>query len=217
MSLAPDKASDEIRELILEYLYSKYKRSRSVTGAGVRRREIKQALKGKGLKEQEIASNLYYLIQSGWIEENKKTFLITRGQGTIKAENVSYTITDKGINHFEGPSKFQKIQKLEGINITNIQGVTVIGDGNYVYNQYSNLYRSLDLLGEEIRRTDRLSDEEKLNYQAEIETIKSQLLKPNPERSILGTAWNVLKGVATIGGVVGALETVRTLIQPLLR
>jgi hypothetical protein len=93
----------------------------------------------------------------------------------------------------------------------------VIGDGNYVYNRYSNLYRSLDLLGEEIRQTDKLSDEEKLNYQAEIETIKSQLLKPNPDRSILRTAWNALKGVATIGGVVGVLEKVKALIQPLIR
>jgi hypothetical protein len=217
MSLALDKTSDEIRELILEYLYSKYKKSRSVSGAGVRRREIKQVLKEKGLNEQEVASNLYYLIQSGWVNEERKTFPITRGSATIRVENVSYRIADKGINHFEGPSKFQRTPKLTGINITNIQGVTVIGDGNYVYNQYSNLYRSLDLLGEEIRQTDRLSDEEKLNYQAEIETIKSQLLKSNPDRSILRTAWNVLKGVATVGGVVSALEKVRGLIQPLLR
>lgn len=217
MSLALDKTSDEIRELILEYLYSKYKKSRSVSGAGVRRREIKQVLKEKGLNEQEVASNLYYLIQSGWVNEERKTFPITRGGATIRAESVSYRIADKGINHFEGPSKFQRTPKLTGINITNIQGVTVIGDGNYVYNQYSNLYRSLDLLGEEIRQTDRLSDEEKLNYQAEIETIKSQLLKSDPDRSILRTAWNVLKSVATVGGVVSALEKVRALIQPLLR
>ena len=217
MSLALQKTDDEIRELILEFLYSKYKKSRSVSGAGVRRREAKQALKEKGLNEREIASNLYYLIQSGWVDEEKKTFPITRGSGTIKAEIVSYRITDKGINHFEGPSKFQRGQKLNGINIMNIHGVTVIGDGNYVYNQYSTLYRSLDLLGEEIRRTDRLSDEEKLNYQAEIETIKGQLLKPNPDRSILRTAWNVLRGVATIGGVVGVLEKVKALIQPLIR
>ncbi|MCJ7425217.1 hypothetical protein MUP01_13260 [Candidatus Bathyarchaeota archaeon] len=103
------------------------------------------------------------------------------------------------------------------INITNIQGVTVIGEGNYVHSQYSDLYQSLDLLGEGIRQADRLSDEAKLNYQAEIETIKSQLLKPNPDRSILKTAWNALKGVATVGGVVSALEKVRALIQPLLR
>jgi len=217
MSLALEKNSDEVRELILKFLYSKYKKSRSVSGAGVGRREIKQALKEKGLKEQEIASNLYYLIESGWIGEERKTFPITRGGATIKAETVSYRITDKGINHFEGPSKFQRTQRLEGINITNIQGVTVIGDGNYVYNRYSNLYRSLDLLGEEIRQTDKLSDEEKLNYQAEIETIKSQLLKSNPDRSILRTAWNALKGVATIGGVVGVLEKVKALIQPLIR
>jgi len=217
MPRAPEKTNDEIRELILSFLFSKYKKSRSVSGAGVKRREIKQALKEQGLKEQEIASNLYYLIQTGWVDEERRTFPISRGRGTIKAETISYRITDKGINHFEGPSKFQRIHKLTGINITNIQGVTVIGDGNYVYNQHSNLYRSLDLLGEEIRRTDRLSDEEKLNYQAEIETIKSQLLKPNPDRNILRTAWNALKFVATIGGVVSVFEKVRAMIEPLIK
>jgi len=217
MPRAPLKTNDEIRELILRFLFSKYKKSRGVSGVGVKSREIKQALKEEGLKEQEIAGNLYYLVQSGWVDEERRTFPISRGGRTIKAETISYKITDKGINHFEGSSKFQRTYKLTGINITNIQGVTVIGDGNYVYNQYSNLYRSLDLLGEEIRRTDRLSDEEKLNFQAEIETIKSQLLKPNPDRNILRTAWNALKAVATIGGVVSVFEKVRALIEPLIK
>jgi hypothetical protein len=217
MPRAPEKNNDEIRDTILRFLFLRHKKSRSVSGAGIKSREIKQELKEEGLSEQEIASNLYYLIQSGWVDEERRTFPLSKGGKTIRAEAVSYRITDKGINHFEGPSKFQRIQKLTGINVTNIQGVTVIGDGNYVYNQYSNLYRSLDLLGEEIRRTDRLSDEEKLNYQAEIETIKSQLLKQNPDRNILRTAWNALKVVATIGSVVSVFEKVKALIEPLIK
>lgn len=208
--------SDEIRELILNVLYSSCKKARSIRGIGVKSSELKKTLKQKGLKEQDIVSNLHYLLQAGWVIEEREKFTMSRGGKTIEAERKFYKISDKGINHFEGPSKFQGVYKFEGINVTNIQGITVIGDGNYVYTQYADLYRNLDLLGEEIRRNDQLSDEQKLNYQAEINTIKSQLSKQNPDRSILKRAWQVLKSIATIGSLITIFEKVRMLIEPLL-
>ena len=183
---------------------------------GVKISEIKRVLKDKGLTQQEIARNLYYLIQTGWVAENKKTLRIEKGGKTIYVEDVSYRITEVGINHFEGPSKFQRTSRLNGINIKNIRGVVVVGNDNIVYNKHSNLYRSLDLLGEEIRRSDKFSDKQKLTCQAEIDTIKSQLSKPTPDRSILRTAWDALRTIATIGGVINILEKVRALIEPLL-
>jgi hypothetical protein len=207
---------DEIRELILKYFYSAYKKSRSVT-RGIKRRKIKQDLKNLGLREHEIASNLYYLVQTSYVAEIRKTFPLQKGGKTISAEDISYKITALGINHFEGPSIFQRnSKKLNGIKVERIQGVVVIGNDNVVYNKHSNLYRSLDLLGEEIRLSDKVSDKQKLSYQAEIDTIKSQLSKPAPDRSIIRRAWNALKGVATVGGVITTLEKVRELIQPLL-
>jgi hypothetical protein len=79
------------------------------------------------------------------------------------------------------------------------------------------LYRGLNLLDEEIRRSDQFSDEQKLNYRAEIETIKSQLAKPEPNRGILKSAWEGLKALATVGGVVGLFLQVKTLIEPLIK
>ena len=211
----PARTDDEIRELILEFLYSTHKKSRSVI-RGVKISEIKRVLKNKGLTQQEIARNLYYLVQTGWVAENRKTFTLERGGKTIYTEDISYKITDVGINHFEGPSRFQKTSRLNGINIKKIRGVVVIGNDNVVYNKHSNLYRGLDLLGEEIRLSDKLSDKQKLICQAEIDTIKSQLSKPTPDHNIVRTAWNALKAVATLGGVISTLEKVRALIAPLL-
>lgn len=210
-----ERTDDEIRELILEFFYSKYKKARSVK-RGVKTSEIKRVLKNAGLTEREIACNLYYLVQTGWVAENKKIFQLQKGGKTISVEDISYKIAEKGINHFEGPSKFQRIDRLDGINVKNIQGIVVIGNDNVVYNKYNNLYRSLDLLGEELRLSNTLSDEQKLICQAEIDTIKSQLSKPTADRSIVRTAWNALKTVATIGGVITVLEKVRPLIERLL-
>ena len=200
----------------MRFLYSIHQKARSVKSTGLTVSKIKQALKKHGLKEREIANNLDYLIQTEWVIEEKEEYSFTRGGRTIQAQRVSYKISDKGINHFEGPSKFQRPHKVTGINIMNIQGVTVVGDGNFVYNQYSGLYRNLDLLDEEIRRSDSFSDEEKLNYRAEIETIKSQLAKPKPDRRILKSAWEGLKALATVGSIMGLFLHVKALIEPLI-
>lgn len=208
--------ADEIRELILEFLFSIHQKARGVKSTAFIISKIKRALKQKGLKEREIASNLDYLIQTEWVLEERETYPITSGGRQIMAQRITYKISDKGIDHFKGPSKFQKSHKVTGINITNIQGVTVVGDGNLVYNQYGDLYRSLNLLDEEIRRSDRFSDEQKLNYRSEIETIKSQLAKSKPNKGILKPAWEGLKALATISSVAQLFLRIKTLIEPLI-
>jgi hypothetical protein len=207
---------DEIRELILEFLFSNYQNARGVKSTACTISKIKHALKQKGLKEREIVSNLDYLIQTEWVIEKKETYPITSGGTQIMAQRITYKISDKGIDHFEGISKFQRNHKVTGINITNIQGVTVVGDGNLVYNQYSDLYRSLNLLDEEIRKNDAFSDKQKLNCRAEIETIKSQLAKSEPNRGILKSAWEGLKALATVSSIAQLLMHIKALIEPLI-
>ena len=208
---------DDERELILEFMYSTHQKARGIRSTSVAISKIKTALKQKGLNEKQIVGNLDYLIQTEWILPERETYPIISGGRQITAQRVTYKISDKGIDHFAGASKFQKTHKVTGINITNIHGVTVVGDDNFVYNQYDALYRGLNLLDEEIRRSDQFSDEQKLNYRAEIETIKSQLAKPEPNRGILKSAWEGLRALATVGGVVGLFLQVKTLIEPLIK
>jgi len=210
---------DEIRKTILEYLYSIHKKARSLKSARVPVGELKQGLKKLGLKEQEIVRNLDYLIQSGWVGvENEETEFKTP-RGFVKKQVKSYyKISDVGINYFEGPSEFQRVSKsFSGINITNIQGVTVVGDQNVVVNtQFVDLYRKLSLLSEAIRESSQLSDREKLEYTAEIETIKDQLAKPSPDKNIIRLAWEKLKTLATVSGVMSFFKQVAELIGELL-
>lgn len=210
---------DEIRKAILEYLYRIHREARSLKKARASTKELKQYLRTMGLKEQEIVRNLDYLIQSGWVIIEKEETEFKTPRGFVKKQvKPYYKISDLGINYFAGPSEFQRVSKsFSGINITNIQGVTVIGEQNVVVNtQYLDLYRRLSLLSEAVRNSPQLSDKEKLEYVAEIETIKDQLAKPSPDKNILKLAWDKLKPLATVSGIVSFFKQVAELIGGLL-
>jgi hypothetical protein len=193
-----------------------HKKTRGMKSKSLKISKIKRELKKHGLKEQEIVSNLDYLVQTEWVVEEKEEYPFTRDGRTIQAQRITYKISDKGINHFEGESKFQKPHEVTGINITNVQGVTVVGDRNFVYNQYGDLYRALDLLDEEIRKNSNFSDRQKLDYRADIETIKSQLAKAKPNREVIRSAWRGLKALATVGTVMQLFLRIKELIAPLI-
>jgi len=216
---ASSLTNDEIRKIILEYLYNIHKKARSLKKARVSMKDLKKGLKERGLREQEIIRNLDYLIQSGWVTvEREETEFKTPKGFTRKQVKEYYKISDTGINYFEGPSEFQRVAKsFSGINITNIQGVTVVGDQNVVVNtQYLDLYRRLSLLSEAVRNSGQLTDKEKLEYVMEIETIKDQLAKPSPDKNIIKLAWEKLKPLATISGIMTFFKQVAEIIGGLL-
>ena len=141
--------NDEIRRIILKFLYDVHRKARSMKSARVPISKLKSELKKLGLKEHEIVSNLDYLIQAGWVKvESEEVEFKTPKGFTKRQKREYYKISDSGINYFEGPSKFQRVEKsVYGINVTNIQGVTVIGDQNVIVNtKYLDLYRSLSVI-----------------------------------------------------------------------
>lgn len=214
--------NDEIREKILKYLYDVYKNATNTHRAKVTGVVLERDIERQGYTKQEVVSNFLYLQQTNWIKKETESYTsgglsiggkktpITRGKTTY------YMISDKGINHFEGTSNFQKSTWQTGINITNVQGVTVIGDSNFVRNEYSNLYRNLELLSDELRSSSSISDEDKINYTSDIDTIKSQLAKPNPAKQIIQQAWSGLSSLSTIEGVMQFYQRIEPLIRSFL-
>lgn len=213
-------ASDEIKEKILKLLYDIFKNARSDRSAQVTRVVIFSHLREDGHTDQEIMSNLMYLVDTGWVKKEGEPYSIpstdpfTRKKTTIKGKTIRYRISDTGINHIEGPSKFQKPSGQTGINVTNVQGVTIIGDNNIVNND---LFNGLDVLKQEIGNSVCISDEERINFTADIDTIKSQLAKPSPSKTIIQAAWQGLSGLATIEGLMQLYQRVAPLIEKLMR
>lgn len=124
------KGSDTCRKAILKVLYDVHKNARSRKSNRAPVSELKEELKKLGFREQDIVSELDYLIDAGWVKVEKDEYEFTTPKGfTRKQVKEYYKISDAGINYFEGPSEFQRIEKsISGIKVKNIQGITIIGE-----------------------------------------------------------------------------------------
>jgi hypothetical protein len=87
------------------------------------------------------------------------------------------------------------------------QNIITLGDGNKINAKVSDLGNALAEQREAITKAD-VQKAEKLSVVADIETIQSQLAKPQPSKSIISAAWSAIKGAAVIGEFAGLVERV---------
>lgn len=209
--------NDRVRDAILRYLYKLHRSARGPRGVATKIRDLHAAMKRQGISSKEVNSNLDYLIQKGWVKEVVTERAFTTPQGTVRKSEVhSYKISDIGIDKLEGASIYSRVDRFQGINITNIKGVTVVGSGNAVNMEYSDLYEILDNLQELLNRAENLSDEDKLNATADIESLKNQLSKSKPNRDVIARLWSSIQKIVTGAGMVEVACKVATLIAPFL-
>lgn len=211
-------SNDEHRDRILRFLHERHKTARGPAKIPIGIRDLQSELKRRyAMTQQEVSSNLDYLVQVGWVREivKERTFTTARGM-ELSQEQVKFKISDIGINHLEAGTMFKKPEAASQVNITNLKGVTIVGDGNVVNTQYTDLSRALDELDKKLGSTHRLSDEEKLDAAADLSTIRAQIAKKHPAREIVRAAWTSLEGVATVAGAMDALTKVKHLLAPIL-
>src|SRR4030067_3535326 len=127
----------EIRRIMLQYFYARNKNATSARGkkgSAVKISDVKKELKvANDLTQQEVQSNLTYLISQGWIEEDTVEKSFTAPGGTVIPQSTSfYKITAAGIDKIEGPGEFT-MDKFKGIKIEATgQNIITRGDGNEV-------------------------------------------------------------------------------------
>lgn len=216
----PKRANTEIRNLLLRYFYDRNSNatsSRGKKGSTVKIRDVKKELKAaQGLTQQEVQSNLTYLLSERWVEEDTVEKSFTAPSGTIIPQTTSfYKITAAGIDKIEGQGEFT-MPKFHGIKIEATgQNIITVGDGNRVNARFGDLGNALADLRNAIARSG--ADElHKLDLVADIETIQSQLAKPQPNPSILKAAWETVKTAAKIDGCLSFVHRATELITPLL-
>jgi len=208
--------NDAVRDAILRHLYSAHSKARSPKSAGLKITELGKAL--KPFKLHEVGSNLDYLVQKGWVREviEKRMFTTPRGT-TQQAEKRSYKISDLGIDRLEAASIYLTAPAATHINVTNIRGVTVVGDGNVVNTTFADVSRALSAIRQAVLAEKALSEEEKLDAVADIDSLQAQLQKPDPDRSVVQKLWSSVEKIAAVGSVVDLITKASTLIEPLLR
>jgi hypothetical protein len=209
---------DQIRDAVLRHLFTVHRSAKSPSKAAIGIRDLHSALKAEyGYKQHEVGSNLDYLVQKGWVTEVKIARSFTTSRGTTQnSEQVKYKISDVGLDKLQKASLFQKTSLSAGINITNIHGVTVVGDGNVVNTQFTDLSRVLNELKTEVQANTSIDDKQKLAAIADIDTLQAQLQKPEPNATIIGMLWNGIEKVGKVAGLLTVIEKVRNYIQPLL-
>jgi hypothetical protein len=204
--------NDEVRETILKFLYDKWNNPRGMDSAKAKITEIKKALKTKGMEQGIVIKNLQFLFGAKFVKEVIKESQYDTGKFKIPTEKKSYVITNLGIEYFEGSSKFSREEGFAGIKIDNTSGLVIVGNNNYARQEFVDLFRSLDDLKNRIGLTSELNDQTKVDYQAEIRTIQSQLVKPNPDKSTISNAWDKLKAVGTITSLSSSIITISTFL-----
>ncbi|MEZ6072140.1 MAG: hypothetical protein R3C10_18260 [Pirellulales bacterium] len=202
--------NDQKRDQILRFLHQRHASARGIAKIPIGIRDLQREMKEQfEMKQHDVASNLDYLVQVGWVAEVvKNRSFKTKAGMEVGQEQIKYKISDVGINHLERASTFKRPEATRNVNITNIKGVTVVGDGNIVNTEFTDLSRALDELEEAVARCSDIPDQDKLDIAADVATIRTQIGKQHPNRSIIDTAWETLKGVATLSSVADAVDKV---------
>lgn len=220
VSIPTGNPNDGIRDALLRYLYEVNKRARSPQSAAEGIRDLTSGMKKSGysFKQQEIASNLVYLIDKGWVKQIVKERKFTTRSGTTQnSEQHLYRISDTGIDRLESASTFKRTPMASNnINITNIKGVTVVGDGNVVNTTFTEVANVLKQIQETVAAATTINESDKLNVFSDLETIQSQIQKPAPNKSIIQQAWKAVEAVVTAGGFVDLATKAGALLMPLL-
>ena len=212
--------NNEIRTVILRYFYERNRNatsSRGKKGSSVKISDVKRELKAShGLSQQEVQGNLTYLISQGWVKEDAIEKSYTAPGGTVIPSTTNfYTITAAGIDKIEGPGEFT-MPKFHGVKIEATgQNIITLGDGNQIDAKFGDLGRSLAELRSAIT-TSQVPESAKLEFVADIDTIQSQLAKPEPNPTIIKSAWEVVKGAAAINGCTALVAKVAGLLQHFL-
>jgi hypothetical protein len=130
MQATETNPNDEIRRTILKYFCDRNANATSrfgKKGSAVKISDVKRELKTlHELTQQEVMSNLTYLIDRGWVNtvDQEKT-VATKGGPTVPSLVTFYEVGALGIERIEGPSEFQPRDRYPGINIEAV-GANVI-------------------------------------------------------------------------------------------
>ncbi len=161
-------------------------------------------------------SNLNYLLSQGWIEEEKIQKNVSLRSGTSIPQSTSYyKITAAGTDKIEGPGEFT-MDKFQGIKVEATgQSIVTIGKNIQVNVKYEDVGRALvDLKNAVI--TSSITETQKLDVVADIDSIQSQLAKAQPNRTIIQGAWEAIKKLDTIVGLGDKVYKVAALLAPFL-
>ncbi len=203
--------------IILRFLFNAHRKAGTIEGSRFQVTELKRELKELGLEPAEIARNLDYLVQNEWILRESDPYVMTRGGRTISSKRVTYRISSRGIDLFQGPSQFQRAGSPFSVSvIQNAPGIIQVGNFNYVNIQFRDLYLALDSLAQAILTSDKVPAQEQLDRVADIRTLQAQLSKSATDKTVAQKLWSSIETIGKVGAFVAFVERVASLMHSVL-
>ena len=209
---------DVVRDAILRFLYRVHQSARGPKGVGLGVREIQAELRQSGgYKQSEIVANLDYLVQKEWVRLDITERKFQAPGGTLQSsEKRTYKISHLGIDRLERASIYRRKVSETDVNITNINGVTVVGNGNVVNSEFTELDHVLDEMKAGIAECGEMDDSRRLETIADVNTLQSQLQKPRPNLAVIKEVWRALEVSLTATGFVELVSRAARLLAPLI-
>jgi preprotein translocase subunit SecD len=208
--------NDKIRDSILREFYRIHSTSvgQTLTHVETNIRNLPKIKNSLGLDKADFYSNLDYLVQKGWITKTDRVEMQTDHLGHSREyHHINYKISSEGIDRLEDASTYKREEMGNKINITNIRGVTVVGSGNIVNVEHTDLSELISDLIQKISSSDNFEEEQKLDLTSDLNTIQNQLSKTKPDKSIIGKVWSGIEHVVTAGGFVELATKIGELIN----
>ena len=213
--------NDLTRNQLLKYFYdrnctatSRFGKKGSAVKIGDARKDLKVL---HGLTQQQVISNLNYLIDRQWVKVMSVEKTVQVKGGTIPSTVTWYEIAAQGIDKIEGESEFKPADRYPGINITATgSNVITLGDGNVVNATFKELHERLETIKEAVTRSTELSESQKLDISADIESIKDQLAKSKPNKTVIGQLWSGVKVAVTTGELVQLIAQATPLVAQIV-
>lgn len=110
-------------------------------------------------------------------------------------------------------SNVSKVDRRTLINNNSQVHNLSFGDRNTVSQSVSIIDDYLATLVEQIKKSTVLTDDEKNDYESDIDTVASQIGKSKPNRSIIKAAWTSVKSLSDIDGFAQFIARITPLIQ----
>ncbi len=214
----PIRSDTEIREILLRYFYDRNRNAKSArsdkSGAAAKISVIRRDLMAShSLKQQEVRSNLTYLISEGWVEEEQVTKTVPLKSGTVIPQATSYfRITARGIDKIDGPGAFT-MPKFHGIKIEASDSIVTVGDGNQVDARFEKAGNDLASFKDTVRECGEIDDSIKRTILADVDSVQSQLAKPEPNRSVLSMLWEGIERLTTGTSLAASVAALTGLLQ----
>ena len=109
------------------------------------------------------------------------------------------------------------MEKFKGIKIEATgQNIITVGDGNQVNAQYQDAASALVELKQALLQSTSISETQKLDAVADIDSIQSQLAKSSPNRGVIQGAWEAVKKLDTVMALAEKVAKVAGLLAPFL-